>query len=799
MRARASAANTEDGAVKEAEPEASSSGEEEEEEEEASGAADAADAAADADPDASASASAPSVPRGKKMSRKQKKKSKKTAAAQAKAKAVAERTAAEDQSAKSGEASDSVSASASASDSDSPDPVSPEARPASRAASQSAVPGSGARRTKNPKKGVDLLLPVDYLSPALAQKMARNGHLSALSQGVSASDAPASFPTPEMESLTNASSNAASAAGKKNLESVLYASDALAEPKPSSTGRPQTPSFTVAHDFEYAKSPTPVFVMLPLDVISRDGALQHKTALLTSLRTLRKIGVEGVMIDVWWGIVERDGPEQYDWTAYLELLDMVAGAGLKLNAVMSFHACGANVGDYFKVTLPKWVLDAAVSDPDLFFTDQYGYRNPECISLWADNAMTLHGRTPLECYRDFMASFRDAVESEGLGETLSEVSVGCGPCGELRYPAYPENKIVPNSSQWQFPGIGEFQCYDQRALGNLARAGSEAGHIEWGGAGPHDAGGYNNLPHETGFFRAHEGSWDSEYGQFFLSWYAGELVEHGDRMLRCARSVFEREDDNDVFSDPDGGTSGRDARGESRTSKKSSEKTSRQKRKRRVPALAIKCAGVHWWYNSRSHAAELTAGYFNTRSGDRCPERDGYEPIVAICGKHGARLNFTCAEMRDVEHPFFSRCGPEGLLRQIRAAAARYGVKVAGENALCRFDQDAYDKIITNCRGEGDDAELWSTGALLPPMASFTFLRLSKELFEDDNFRSFVRFVARMANETGTEVVEAGNVVQAEEVLSSLFSAEADLLPGGLRDIREETSSGFVAAQFSDL
>ena len=75
------------------------------------------------------------------------------------------------------------------------------------------------------------------------------------------------------------------------------------------------------------------------------------------------------------------------------------------------------------------------------------------------------------------------------------------------------------------------------------RAGSEAGHIEWGGAGPHDAGGYNNLPHETGFFTAHEGSWDSEYGQFFLSWYAGELVEHGDRMLRCARNVFERDDD----------------------------------------------------------------------------------------------------------------------------------------------------------------------------------------------------------------------------------------------------------------
>lgn len=605
---------------------------------------------------------------------------------------------------------------------------------------------AAANERSPPKKGVDLLMPVDYLSPALAQKMARNGHLSALNTGVLEAS---TTETPEMASALDASSHGASSAGKKDLEGVLYTSEAL----DGDVG------FPIEHDFAYCESPTPVFVMLPLDVISRDGALQHVQALRASLHALKQIGVEGVMIDVWWGIVEREGPELYDWAAYLELLGMVRDAGLKLNAVMSFHACGANVGDYFKVTLPGWVLRAAEDDPDLFFTDQYGYRNPECISLWADNAMTLQGRTPLECYRDFMASFKKAVVDADLMETLSEVSVGCGPCGELRYPAYPENKISPGSSQWQFPGIGEFQCYDQRALGNLARAGSEAGHIEWGGAGPHDAGGYNNLPHETGFFRAHLGSWDSEYGQFFLSWYSGELVGHGDRMLRCARSVF------------GGGAGSGD------------------------PALAIKCAGVHWWYNSRSHAAELTAGYFNTRSGDNCPERDGYEPIVKICGKHRARLNFTCTEMRDIEHPFFSRCGPEGLLRQIRAAAARYGVKVAGENALCRFDQDAYDKIILNCRGEGDDSDLWKTGALLPPMASFTFLRLSKELFEDENFNSFVRFVARMANETGTKVREAP--VSPDEVLATLWSSE--MLTSGLSDIRDETSSGFVAAQFSDL
>lgn len=71
----------------------------------------------------------------------------------------------------------------------------------------------------------------------------------------------------------------------------------------------------------------------------------------------------------------------------------------------------------------------------------------------------------------------------------SQVNIGCGPCGELRYPAYPENKRCLKASQWRFPGIGEFQCYDKRALLSLAKGASEAGHIEWGGAGPHDAGG----------------------------------------------------------------------------------------------------------------------------------------------------------------------------------------------------------------------------------------------------------------------------------------------------------------------
>ena len=46
--------------------------------------------------------------------------------------------------------------------------------------------------------------------------------------------------------------------------------------------------------------------------------------------------------------------------------------------------------------------------------------------------------------------------------------------------------------------MGEFQCYDRRALASLAAAAQEAGHPEWGYTGPHDAGNYNSTPEVRG-------------------------------------------------------------------------------------------------------------------------------------------------------------------------------------------------------------------------------------------------------------------------------------------------------------
>ena len=156
----------------------------------------------------------------------------------------------------------------------------------------------------------------------------------------------------------------------------------------------------------------PVFVMLPLDtvwVIERDGRkisiLKKEKSLEIALHTLKQAGVEGVMVDVWWGLVERAGPRSYDFSAYHSLFRKIARAGLKVQAVMSFHAAGGNVGDTCKIPLPRWILDIGDKDPDIYYTDKSGHRNRECLSLGCDESPIFWGRTPVEMYGDFIEAF----------------------------------------------------------------------------------------------------------------------------------------------------------------------------------------------------------------------------------------------------------------------------------------------------------------------------------------------------------------------------------------------------------
>lgn len=79
------------------------------------------------------------------------------------------------------------------------------------------------------------------------------------------------------------------------------------------------------------------------------------------------------------------------------------------------------------------------------------------------------------------------------------------------------------------------QCYDKYMRTDFKGAATKAGHSEWDL--PDDAGTYNNVPAETGFFGPN-GTYLTEKGKFFLTWYSSKLLLHGDQILDEANKAF---------------------------------------------------------------------------------------------------------------------------------------------------------------------------------------------------------------------------------------------------------------------
>ncbi|CAE7818865.1 unnamed protein product [Symbiodinium sp. CCMP2456] len=205
----------------------------------------------------------------------------------------------------------------------------------------------------------------------------------------------------------------------------------------------------------------PIFVMLQLDWLSDDGqALRYKEDLKRQLTAAKTAGIKGVMADVWWGLCEPK-PEDYHFGGALELCNLLKSLGLELQAVMSFHQCGGNVGDSVSFPLPDWCLNKAKSGGFLY-KSKWGVTSEDCLSLSADRQQifpTAAGgtRTALQCYQDFMAAFLKAMGNH-VGSTICELQVGMGPCGELRYPSY----LMSNG--WNWPGVGIAMTYDKGML-----------------------------------------------------------------------------------------------------------------------------------------------------------------------------------------------------------------------------------------------------------------------------------------------------------------------------------------------
>lgn len=70
----------------------------------------------------------------------------------------------------------------------------------------------------------------------------------------------------------------------------------------------------------------------------------------------------------------------------------------------------------------------------------------------------------------------------------------------------------------------------------------------------------------------------------------------------------------------------------------------------------------------------------------------------------------------------------------------REDIRVAGENALPRYDATAYNQIILNARPQGVN----NNGPPKLSMFGVTYLRLSDDLLQKSNFNMFKKFVLKM-------------------------------------------------------
>ncbi|KAJ0634468.1 putative beta-amylase [Helianthus annuus] len=252
-----------------------------------------------------------------------------------------------------------------------------------------------------------------------------------------------------------------------------------------------------------------------------------------------------------------------------------------------------------------------------------------------------------QVYYDVMRSFRTEFDDMFIEGLITGVEIGLGPSGELKYPSFSEK------TGWIYPGIGEFQCYDKYMQQNLHKTSNLRGYSFWA-QGPENAGNYNSRPHETGFF-CEQGDYDSYYGRFFLNWYARFLIDHADVILSLATLAFEE-----------------------------------------IP-IVVKIPSVYWWYKSTSHAAELTAGYYNSAN------QDGYSALFEILKKYSVIVKFICEGLHlssDGNHDALA--DPKGLTWQVLNSAWDKGLTLAGQNALIYYDKEVFMRLAETAKPIND-------------------------------------------------------------------------------------------------
>lgn len=369
---------------------------------------------------------------------------------------------------------------------------------------------------------------------------------------------------------------------------------------------------------------------------------QDFTNFESDLETAKKIGINAVTIDVWWGAVEKGTDQNFDWSYYDKVFNLIEKKDLKIIPIMSFHQCGGNVGDDCNIKLPKWIWShfKNIENKTLMYKSEQENYSKEYISLWADTLI-------MPQYIEFMQAFKNHFKNKA--HLFDEINISMGPAGELRYPSY--NKHDRNSG---YPTRGSVQGYGELAIRNfqfemkLKYQDIRQVNLAWDKKFTQF--GDINPPENMTLFISKGGHLNTQFGKDYFNWYHQALINHGKRLIKAADLVFDN-----TFSD--------------------------------IP-IGYKVAGVHWLMANNGYlnrAAEISSGIIPTNLASK-DTGFGYQNAISIAKQSSNTdrefvLHFTCLEMSDnPTAPAYSKA--QTLVKWISQEAKKQDVIIKGENAL---------------------------------------------------------------------------------------------------------------------
>jgi len=373
------------------------------------------------------------------------------------------------------------------------------------------------------------------------------------------------------------------------------------------------------------------------------------------LKIAKKIGIDAISIDVWWGVVEREADNVFDWQYYDKIINVIESADLHWVPIMSFHRCGGYIGEACNALIPNWVWTYyekfGISREDMLYRSENDDYSDEAVSLWQDDQV-------INQYIEFMNAFEDRYAARAAN--IDEINISMGPSGELRYPAY-----NPRDPRCDYPTRGCFQAYSTAAIKDFRRYAKkkyltvESLNHAWNTkltnfsevSPPND--GTPNDGRASDFVNSNLYN-DSQYGRDFIDWYHESLVAHGQRMLEAGIIAF-----NGAFSEIE---------------------------------IGLKIPGIHWQMSPQSphpRITEITVGLIPS-SVDLTSRITGFgykkilDMVASFKDKRSIALHFTNLEGDDIDvvngKNAYSQARTQ--VNYVASAAEDAKIIIKGENAM---------------------------------------------------------------------------------------------------------------------